>query len=315
MSEKPLSAEEQFAQFVDAWEDEKQPDTKAPEPKEELKKQSDPPIQEEKVEQPDEPFPGFNSLSEDAQKIALSKIQEATEAQKRIQELEQRYRQQQGQLAPTQRKLSEYEKQHSALLRRLDEMEKVRHQEVSKNSLESYKKFKEMYPEEAEAMEARVNPLELTNKKLQEQMQLTQQQMSEMYAEMQFQKQTATVLKEHADAYEVLRDPAFNAWKEQLDPDMQELATSNHAKDAIRILNEFKKDQLLAELLVNNQKPQDTPGRKSPKPDIEPTQRNRQSPAPQRIGNASGSVEADFAAFADAYEKDKNIFRDMLSRR
>ena len=90
MSEKPLSAEEQFAQFVDAWEDEKQPDTKAQEPKEELKKQSDPPVQEEKVEQPDEPFPGFNSLSEDAQKIALSKIQEATEAQKRIQDLEQR---------------------------------------------------------------------------------------------------------------------------------------------------------------------------------------------------------------------------------
>lgn len=222
--------------------------------------------------------------------------------------MDQRYRQQHGQLAPVQRKVAELERQNVNLLKHLDELQRARATELQGKSTDAFAKYKEMYPDEAEAHEARYAPLELQNKALLEEQRRTKESLDSIKYEIDLQKNSALVVKQHPDAYDILQDPVFEAWVSALDEDDQARANSSKASDAVKILDQFKRDKMLSELL-DAQKSPTQPSRNKPRLDVDPTPRNRQSPAPQRAGNASGSEEEEYAAFAEAYEADPKMFQ------
>lgn len=165
--------------------------------------------------------------------------------------------------------------------------------------MDAFAKYKEMYPDEAEAHEARYAPLELQNKALIEEQKRTKESLDSIRYEMDLQKNSAQVVKQHPDAYEILQDPVFEAWVSALDEDDQARANSSNARDAVKILDQFKRDKMLSELL-DAQKSPSQPSRSKPRLDVDPNPRNRQSPAPSRMGNASGSEEDSWAAFVES---------------
>lgn len=125
-----------------------------------------------------------------------------------------------------------------------------------------------------------------------------------MLQEIELQRSSATVLRAHPDASEILNDPAFEAWVAALDEEDQARASSAKASDAIKTLDQFKRDKMLAELLDSQKSPQQTTSRSKPKLDVDPNPRNRQSPVAARpqAGNAYGSEEEAWTAFVEWQE-------------
>lgn len=198
--------------------------------------------------------------------------------------------------------MSELEKQNNNLLKLVSELQQTKLTDAQTHGKTAFEKYKEEYPEEAAAHEARYTPLELQNKQLADELRATRESIQTVQQEITLQKNSAAVVKQHPDAYEILQDPVFEAWVSALDEDDQARANSTNAKDAIKILDQFKRDKMLYELQQEREllKTQTPPSRGKPKLDVDPTSRNRQSPAPTRQGNASGSEEEQWAAWNEA---------------
>lgn len=210
-----------------------------------------------------------------------------------------------------QRKAAELERQNTELLRRIQEADSARQTATNQSAQTAFEKFRAEYPDEAAALEARTSPIELAQKQAHEKLQRIEQQQQTLLQEIELQKASALVMKAHPDAAEIVNDPMFEHWVNALDEEDQARAASTDARVAAKVIENFKRDRMLAELLDNNQKtPQQPPSRGKPKLDVDPTPRNRQSTVAARPsqGNAYGSEEEAYAAFAEAYEADPNAF-------
>lgn len=259
-----------------------------------------------------EPIPGYNALSDEGRKAVDAALHERAAANEKASTIEQRYRAQQGQLGPTQRKAAELERQNLALLNRLKAIEDKQAETSKATTTEVQSKFKELYPEEAEAMEAVVSPLSAKIAELEVKLGLVGQNAefaaSTTRESQHMQKESSAVLQVHPDAADVINDPAFPVWVESLDEEDRAMVASKDAHHAIKVLNNFKRDKAYAELLAGtspDQKPAETAARQKPRLDVEPNPRNRQSSA-QR-GNAFGSPDeeawANFVATAEERKK------------
>lgn len=196
-----------------------------------------------------------------------------------------------------------------ATLRRLQELEDEKRKTATSTSQTAFEKYKAEYPDEAAVLEAKYTPLELAQQQASKELQQLREETRAMQQEFTLQRNTAMVLRTHPDATDIIADPLFNAWVDALDEDDRARAESLDAKDAIKTLEQFKRDKMLAELLNSREtNPQPAaPSRKQPKLDVEPTTRNRQSPVKQTAGNAFGSEEEAWAAFVEASEADPNF--------
>jgi hypothetical protein len=302
-----LTEEERFAAFAEQGETET-PVTVKPDAPTETKPVSEAPAKLDPL--PVEPFPGYNALSEDGRKAVDAAFAERRTLTEKAEKLGQQYRQQQGQLSPMQRKAADLERQNMALLNRLKEVDKATQERTNAAGSEAMARYKELYPDEAAAMEAIANPLQAKIAELEERLGTVGKQAE--YAErtqretVQMQRESSVVLKEHPDASEVINDPAFHVWVDALDEDDRQMVASKDSRQAIKVLNNFKRDKAYVELLAAQQgspKTPVTPANRKPRLDVEPNPRNRQSPAPRGTGNAYGSAEEEaWANFADDYE-------------
>ena len=195
-----------------------------------------------------------------------------------------------------------------ATLRRLQELEDKERKNANTNAQTAFEKYAAEYPDEAAILQAKYTPLELAQQQASKELAELRQQTQAMAQEFTLQKNSAMVLRTHPDATDIVVDPAFTAWVDALDTDDRARAESIDPKDAIKTLEQFKRDRMLAELLNSREanQQQAAPSRKQPKLDVEPTTRNRQSPVKQTAGNAFGSEEEAWAAFVEQAESDPN---------
>lgn len=302
MSNEPitpdLTEEERFALFVTEQDEQTdKPKAKRAEPEAAKPEKPDAGKPDAPPEPKPDPFPGYSALSEEGRKAVDEAFAQRQELEGKAAQLEQRYRAQQGQLAPAQKKAAELERQHLQLLARVEAAEKVAAERSKQTSSEAHTRWKELYPDEAAALEEGVfNPLQEKIARLEEQLAKVGEKAE--YAErttretVHLRQESNAVLDAHPDAPEIIKNPAFDAWLGSLDDDDRAMASSKDARHAIKTLNNFKRDNAYAELLVAREGEQKTaPTASKPKPrlDVEPNPRNRQSPAPR--GNAFGSAE------------------------
>jgi hypothetical protein len=286
--------EAEFAAFLKAAEE-------APEPKAEA------PQQEEAQEAPKQEAQTQAQESEDDW---LSKVpddvrervrQEIEQREKAARDFENRWKAQSGQLAPTQKKVAELERQ-------LREVNQRQAQEKPAGMSESaWSRYKREFAEESQAIEELVNPLR-------EQLKTATEQLEEWRQEREFSEATRELAKQHPDWQQFDDDPVFGQWFDAQPDQIKRMFPDGqraHPSDVAWLLSEFKRAEQVAMILEQQQ--QQPAATSSPKAAAVVARREQQKrdpvvgirtgqSAPAGRRNATGSYpgEDEFAAFLEA---------------
>lgn len=302
-----LSEEEQFAKFHDELEAAEKAAKAPPEPaKVEPEAPVAAPVTAEAPAEPApaEPFPGFSALPEEVKAPLQAKLDAAAKAeqlQKERDDYAARWKAQHGQLAPIQR-------QNAELRRMLESApKKPATPPTDPAKLEAWR---QAFPEESEAILGLVNPLAEQMKAIEEEKQALAASVAEMREEARRARELAELTQYRPTWQQDL--PTVQKWIEMLPPEDQEdaiaLYHSPKVKDVKKLWQWFGREEQLAQAYLAVQGAQNTatpvtptPARKTPA--VDPNPRNRQSPVP--AANVSNSEEAEYAAFATAWEAEK----------
>lgn len=194
----------------------------------------------------DEPFPGFSQLPEDARNAWNTLKTEREEAAARAVDFERRWKAQHGQLAPTQRELEN-------LRRKMQEFEKSGTDSDKTKLKDAIARHNEMYPDDAGALNAVAETVDRNSSALEKRLNELQSKVDHYDSLAYKSQQTDILAQSHPDWREIPAEPTWQAWLESIDPEMRELADSRHAKDVAKLMNEYKRDKRLAELLFQQE--------------------------------------------------------------
>lgn len=239
-----------------------------------------------------EPFQGFKELPEAQQKAILAAIQEreqrANELERQARELDNRYRAQHGQLAPVQQQAARLLEEN----RRLQEQLQKGNSPDTKKYDELRERFKENFPEDAEALEAFLAPVIQDRERSRAEQEQLRRELAETRAYIERQSELQRLSAAHPDWKE--HAPNVQGWIQTLDPIDRELAerqwASSSSEDSIRLLNTYKRDLLLAQALLEKEGATPKPAQKKA-PKLDPNPRNRQSSAKASNGYSSEEEE------------------------
>lgn len=286
-----LSEEEQFAAYVESTKDE------APEPEqEEPKSEGEPEPEAAQTQAPQKPSNIVDELPEEwRERVRL----EIDAREKNIRDLDNRYKAQAGQLAPTQRKLAELERQ-------LSEAKKRQEEKPAGMSQSNWERYKSEFGEESQAIEELVNPLR-------DQLKFATETLAELQAERQFEQATQALAKEHPDWDKYDADPVFGEWFDAQGDVIKEMFPEGQRADPGKVswlLSQFKRDEQLAELWDKSQgqpAPAANPAaqavvnkRQQQKQDVSIRSKPPQSAPAGRANAALDDEEAAYAAYVAA---------------
>jgi hypothetical protein len=232
----------------------------------------------------DEPFPGFSSLSADAQKAAKAKLDELT-AQRA--EFENRWKAQHGQLAPTQRELEQ-------LRRQLRVMSERQHEQrpTPTGAPRLSDEFRKNYPDEAAVFDAMAGHFDESLKAVRQQNEELRAQLHGVAGTVTRGQQISTLSQRHPDWQEIDNSEPFKAWLKDAGDHKQSLARSSDANDVAEVIDDYKRDLALARFIVSQEKTATTSTVVTPtkKPEVDPNPIQRQS---ARSAPNAGLSEAD----------------------
>lgn len=194
-------------------------------------------------EQPagDEPFPGYNALSPEARE-AFDKV--ANERKK----YENDYRALHGMTAPLQRNNAELQRQHAALVARIQQLEQLerKQQDVSvakDKAIQEFDEWAKQFPEESRAVLAMVNPLREKVTALEGSLNAARAELGNLHVERQqaaLAREIGALEEVHADWRQIHDSPDYWEWLDRQSPGIQALNQSMFAGDTIELLNLFK---------------------------------------------------------------------------
>lgn len=190
----------------------------------------------------DEPFPGFNALPEEARTRFTELREKATKAdelEKRARKLETERLSMQGVVAPTQRELENARK-------RIRELESAESEKATAAAQAKFKKYQEDYPDEAEPLAAIRGEMQSELEKLKEAREAQAKELQEIQKEIYLNKATSELSKVHPDYLEIDEDPVFKEWLEASHPIKKHLLRTGVVADTAEVLNDFKREKLLA---------------------------------------------------------------------
>lgn len=234
-------------------------------------------------------FPGFKDLSPEAQKAVKQRLN-AADAEKK--DYEQRWKAQHGQLAPTQRELEQARRTAKQLADRLTEYESRPRGTPPADDVLA--KFKERYPDEADALSAVSQHWETQLQALARQNAELRDHVQGVTGTVQRQQEVSQLSQRHPDWQSIDSSDTFKAWLGAAGPHKQALARSNSANDVAELMDDYKRDFTLAQMLNTPAQvatPTPSPTTAKPKPrDADPNPTQRQS-AP--LASNAGTSEAD----------------------
>lgn len=229
--DEELSEEQAYAAYVEQ-------QTKEPEPEPK-------PEETEKPEEPkaQTPAPQPANLVDELPEEWRERVrQEIDEREKRIRDLDNRYKAQAGQLAPTQRKLADLEK-------KLRDAEKRQAEKPAGMSQSRWEQYKNEFSEESQAIEELVNPLR-------DQLKTATERLAELQAEREFEQATQELAKEHPDWDKYDADPVFGQWFDAQPDVVKQMFPEGQRANPAQVswlLSQFKRDEQMAELWEKSQ--------------------------------------------------------------
>jgi len=210
---------------------------KAPETKPEVKEVEDEKKEEEKPEiVPDDPWEGVNPVLKKSYEDMSAKIKELSGVDYRLKQTEKRIGSLQNQL--------QAKKAEEKAAPTKEEIEKAAEDESAWNEL------KEDFPEWATAIDARLakdkEKFESEYKKLSDSQVTSKQELEDKIANLQ--KLTGTFEKSllenrFPDWEATVKDPKYQEWITKQPEDVKKLTRSKFAKDAVKVLDKFTKEQ------------------------------------------------------------------------
>lgn len=292
-----LSDEDQFAEFLKQSEEAAQAEADA-EPEQEGETPSETaPVAAQTQAQPTE-GDWLASVPDDVRERVRQEI-ETREAAKR--DFENRWKAQAGQLAPTQKKVAELERQ----LR--DSQAKQTAAQSAGMTEDAWARYEREFPEESAAFKSRLNPL-------QEQVQTMASQLAEWQQEREFSQATQQLAKEHPDWQKLDDDPVFGEWfdaQSDVVKDMFPEGQKASPKHVSWLIGEFKKAEQMAELWEKSNQPAPAQASQRAQAAVARRETQKRDPvvgirtgqsAPLGRKNAAGAYpgEDEFAAFLQA---------------
>lgn len=189
----------------------------------------------------DEPFPGYNALAPEARE-AFDKV--ANERKK----YENDYRALHGMTAPLQRNNAELQRQHAALVARIQQLEQLerKQQDVSvakDKAIQEFDEWAKQFPEESRAVLAMVNPLREKVTALEGSLNAARAELGNLHVERQqaaLAREIGALEEVHADWRQIHDSPDYWEWLDRQSPGIQALNQSMFAGDTIELLNLFK---------------------------------------------------------------------------
>lgn len=235
----------------------------------------------------DEPFPGFAQLPADVQETVRKRLGASEEAERRANDLKRQHDAMQGRLAPTQRELAEAQ-------RRLREMQNAGRPDPR----QSVDRLRDIDPDTHQAVHA-----------VQEQLAETRAQLAQMneFVERaqvrEYESDQLTALRQaHPDVTEIAQSPEFNAWCAALPAKQQERLLARDADNTAMVIEDYKRDLALAQLLVEREQTQSQAATAAPAKPATPKRGLAVDPNPstRRSAVATAAVQT----FASEKERD-----------
>ena len=294
--QNPQDEEEgQFAEFLKQFDGDKPTEQ---EPKQEAAPEAQDQTQPPAKQEPEQPKDWTEELPEQFRERVR---QEITEREQRAREMESRWKAQAGQLAPVQRKLAE-----------LERLQKQVQQQPQKTanpgglSDEAWERYKQDFPEESRAIEARLNPVA-------EQLRTVAEELAYLKRERETERAFEAVREQHEDFDEIDNDPVFGLWMNDVkasDPIVARMLEKGRldASEVSWLVTQYKRDLALANSLTQ----QSQPAAPAPNPRAQAAvdkrqQQKRDVPIRQHGQSARSGAnapvdpdEAEFAAFLEA---------------
>lgn len=299
-----LSEEEKFADYLKQSEEAEQAEAEK-EPEQEHEQEAETPAEPAPVAAqtsapPTKAFSPDDLPEEWRERVRLeltSREQAAAAAKAEATKFQNQWKAQHGQLAPTQTKLAELERQ----LR--ESQTKQTAAQSAGMTEDAWARYEREFPEESAAFKSRLNPL-------QEQVQTMASQLAEWQQEREFNAAAQQLAKEHPDWQELDNDPVFGEWFDAQPDVVKEMFPEGQKaspKHVAWLVGEFKKAEKMAELWEKSQQP--APAQASTKATAVAARREQQKrdpitafktgqSAPTGRRNATGDSEEDaFAAY------------------
>jgi len=289
--------ESQFAEFLKQFDGNDKPKEPEPEQQEEqpeAQEQAQPPAKQE----PEQPKDWTEELPEQFRERVRQEIQER---EQRAREMESRWKAQAGQLKPVQQKLAELE--------RLQKQQAPAQKPTGNPggmSDADWERFKQDFPEESRAFEARLNPVA-------EQLKTVAEKLAALERERETERALEAVREQHEDFDEIDNSPIFGMWVKDVkesDPIVARMFEKGRldASEFSWLITQYKRDLALA----NSISQQSQPAAPAPNPRAQAAvdkrqQQKRDVPIRQHGQSARSGAnapvdpdEAEFAAFLEA---------------
>lgn len=309
-----LTDEEQFAALAQELEDAEKPPVEAA-PAAVVPEVAEPAPAAPVAAAPTEPFPGFSALPEDVRTTIQAKLEAAEKVeqlQKDRNDLEARWKAQQGQLVPFQKKAHALE-QEVAKLRQ--QTQRPTPPPVDQGKVE---KWRQDYPEESETILGFINPLAEQMKALEEE----RASLAQGYAEVQDKLRRQEEITHLTEAVPHWRQelPILDKWIEAHQDQRQRdkllaMRFSPTVDKVIDLWNDYARDKELAlawaEINAAKGVAPVTPAAPTPvrrTPDVDPNPKNRQSPS-KSAANVSNPDEAAYVQYVEWEEAQKRKSR------
>lgn len=249
-----------------------------------------------------EPFPGFATLTPEAQKLVLDRLAAADEAEKLREQnrtLDREYRAAVGRVAPTQQKMEQIQREREELIRRVNEFESHKTQSQRDGLAASIEKFKQQYPDEAGVFDGIAEQMRSQESTFQKRTTELEQQLQQVRGYMEHNRITSELTQRHPDWREIDSSDTFHTWIEHSGPTTRNMKASRDPEVLSELFDNYKRDLALAQLL-NGQTAQPTPAPTPAKPlsaaDVDPTPIVKKTTGASRLGTAASSEEDQYVA-------------------
>lgn len=231
----------------------------------------------------DEPFPGFNSLPAEIQDT----IRKASE-------LKQQHAAMQGRLAPTQRELEAARRQAAEFQR---ELQKIKAQNAP-DPRAAVERLRQIAPDEAEALGAVQQQFMTEQQRWVQEQNAIKAELAELRNERFTARELDKLSKAHPDWQSEVGTPTWEAWAATLPPSRQEQLLATSADDVAILIQDYKRDKALAEMLLKEQEQAAPAAQKRQRPAVDASPISRASAGQPRTGvKPRNAQEEGFAAF------------------
>jgi hypothetical protein len=224
-------------------------------------KPTEPVKAEPKVEEPPkvaepvaaEPFKGWNLLDEETRKSLEERWTREAKLEEDFKRQQKEYAQSQSRLAPTQQQLAKLQADYSKAQKQLREHESKHQNSLSEEAKRRLEQFKKQYPDESEMLEILTNQAYKEAEAARKDAEATRKKLEAIEQRQNIGDQLRVLSDAHPDWKQARGSLEFETWYGALDPYARELIGtrlhSNDARDAIYVLNEFKRDLAWAQTL------------------------------------------------------------------